>query len=91
VDLLDPEEGAGLEGGARPRREEGETLKTPCIKVCVMDLQSGLCRGCYRTLEEIGRWGSMDDAQREAVMKQLPARKTQAGSDVAEVPVPPLS
>jgi predicted Fe-S protein YdhL (DUF1289 family) len=63
-------------------------LKSPCNKVCVMDLQTGLCKGCYRTLEEIGRWGTMTDAERESVMKDLPSRKD---LDVPKVPVPPLS
>lgn len=62
-------------------------MKSPCTKVCVMDLETGLCKGCRRTLDEIGRWGSMSDEEREKIMLALPARK---GSDVAEVPVPPL-
>lgn len=68
-------------------------MKSPCNKVCVMDLQTGLCKGCYRTLEEIGRWGSMSDAERDSVLEKLPLRKREAerGSDVAEIPVPPLS
>lgn len=36
---------------------------TPCIGVCRMDA-SGVCVGCYRTLAEIARWGSMNDAER---------------------------
>ena len=62
-------------------------MKSPCIKVCVMDARTGLCKGCYRSLDEIGGWGQMSDAEREAVMAELDARK----SDVAKVPVPPLS
>jgi predicted Fe-S protein YdhL (DUF1289 family) len=57
-----------------------------------MDLDTHRCRGCYRTLEEIGRWGSMSDAEREAIMAKLPQRRTEdASSDVPKVPVPPLS
>jgi len=52
-----------------------------------MDAQSGYCRGCLRTLDEIARWGGMSDAERQAVLAALPAR----GSDVAKVPVPPLA
>jgi uncharacterized protein len=63
-------------------------MNTPCIKVCVMDLDTHLCKGCYRTLEEIGRWGSMSDAERQAIMFELPQRRE---SDVAKVSVPPLS
>ncbi|HYD56725.1 MAG TPA: DUF1289 domain-containing protein [Burkholderiales bacterium] len=62
-------------------------MKTPCIKVCVMDLQTHRCRGCYRTLEEIGRWGALSDAERERIMAELPRRRE---SDVAKVAVPPL-
>jgi len=39
-----------------------------------MDPQRGLCLGCRRTLEEIVRWASMDDAERDRVMSELPQR-----------------
>ena len=52
-----------------------------------MDPQTGLCRGCARTLEEIARWGEMSAAEREAVLAALPTRV----SDIAERPVPPLA
>ena len=51
-------------------------MKSPCIKVCQMDPQRGLCLGCARTLDEIARWGSMSEAEREAVLLLLEARKT---------------
>ena len=67
-------------------------MKTPCIKVCVMDLDTQRCRGCYRTLEEIGGWGSMTDAEREAIMAELPERRREeASSNVPKVSVPPLA
>lgn len=53
-----------------------------------MDPQSGHCRGCHRTLEEIARWGEMDDAERERVLAQLAARRS---SDIPKVAVPPLA
>jgi len=49
-------------------------MESPCIKICTYDPDSGLCRGCGRTLEEIGAWFSMTDAERCAVMGQLPER-----------------
>jgi predicted Fe-S protein YdhL (DUF1289 family) len=63
-------------------------LKTPCIKVCVMDLDTHHCKGCYRSIEEIGRWSSLTDAERDAIIAALPERKR---LDVAKVSVPPLS
>ena len=62
-------------------------MKTPCVKVCVMDLDRGHCKGCYRTLDEIGRWSRMSDAERDQVMAALEKRRL----EVAETPVPPLS
>ncbi|HWT61019.1 MAG TPA: DUF1289 domain-containing protein [Ochrobactrum sp.] len=50
------------------------TIESPCILVCVMDIQTGFCLGCARTLDEIAGWSSMDDDQRRAVMALLPAR-----------------
>ncbi len=49
-------------------------MDTPCIKICTYDPDSGLCLGCGRTLEEIGDWFVMSDAERRRVMEELPAR-----------------
>jgi predicted Fe-S protein YdhL (DUF1289 family) len=47
-------------------------IQTPCVKVCVVDGESGLCLGCFRTLPEIARWSALDDAE---IMGDLPARR----------------
>lgn len=49
-------------------------IKSPCVKVCVVDGRSGHCLGCGRTLGEIAQWIRLSDAQREDVTRQLPAR-----------------
>lgn len=49
-------------------------IETPCIKVCVLDPQSGLCIGCRRTLSEIAGWTAFTEAQRSSIMAALPAR-----------------
>ena len=64
-------------------------MKSPCVKVCVMDPQRGVCLGCCRTLDEIAQWAAMSEAERERVMAGLPARRR--ALDVPEVAVPPLS
>ena len=64
-------------------------MKSPCINVCQMDPQRGLCLGCARTLDEIARWSGMSDEQREQVLLELPERKKRL--DVPKVPVPPLA
>jgi len=50
-------------------------IKTPCIKVCVVDGESGLCMGCYRKLSEVAGWSKLSDAERETVMAELPDRR----------------
>ncbi len=62
---------------------------SPCVKVCQMDPQRGVCLGCCRTLEEIARWSRMEDAERNLVMQDLPARRKRL--DVPEVSVRPLA
>ncbi|HTP61965.1 MAG TPA: DUF1289 domain-containing protein [Burkholderiales bacterium] len=66
-------------------------MSSPCTKVCVMDADNRYCLGCKRTLGEIARWGEMNDAERSAVLAQLPARRSAAPSDIAEVSAPPLA
>ena len=60
-------------------------IASPCNKVCVMNEATGLCRGCYRTLDEIARWGTLSDEERAAVFAELPARR----ADAADAPVSP--
>jgi predicted Fe-S protein YdhL (DUF1289 family) len=50
-------------------------LDTPCINICLLDEETGLCLGCGRSIQEIARWTSMSDAERRTVMAELPARQ----------------
>ena len=45
-----------------------------------MNEATGLCRGCYRTLDEIARWGTMSDAEREEVIGNLAERASRSGA-----------
>jgi len=51
-------------------------IKTPCVKVCVVDGESGLCMGCYRRLTEVAGWTRLTEAERDAIMAELPARRS---------------
>ncbi|AWM76992.1 DUF1289 domain-containing protein [Phenylobacterium parvum] len=53
-----------------------QAVRTPCIKVCVVDGESGLCMGCYRRLNEVAGWSKMTPEARDAVMAELPARRS---------------
>ncbi|HEY3796860.1 MAG TPA: DUF1289 domain-containing protein [Caulobacteraceae bacterium] len=54
-----------------------EPVATPCRNICVVDGESHLCLGCYRSLPEIAAWGALSDAERDAVMAELPDRRAQ--------------
>jgi len=56
-----------------------------------MDADNRYCLGCQRTLGEIARWSDMEDAERAAVTAQLPARRAESLSDIAEIPAAPLA
>ncbi|MEO8651770.1 MAG: DUF1289 domain-containing protein [Hyphomicrobiaceae bacterium] len=49
-------------------------MESPCIQVCVVDVKSGLCSGCGRTLAEIASWSSLTPAERLKIMDGLPTR-----------------
>ena len=51
-------------------------IATPCVQVCVVDGESGLCLGCYRTLGEVAGWSRLTDDARAFVIAELPARKS---------------
>lgn len=53
-------------------------IKSPCVSICVMDPATGWCEGCFRTLAEIGAWARFSDAERDAAMRLLPARRKSA-------------
>ena len=51
-------------------------IVTPCVKVCVVDGESSLCLGCFRTLEEIASWSRLEPDIRAEIMADLPARRS---------------
>ena len=49
-------------------------VPSPCISVCVMNAQTGLCEGCFRTIEEIIEWSDATDAVKRAVWVEIKHR-----------------
>jgi hypothetical protein len=50
-------------------------IATPCVNICVIDGESGLCLGCQRTLSEVASWGRLTDQQRAEIIAGLAARR----------------
>ena len=49
-------------------------LKSPCNQQCLYEAEKGHCVSCWRTLDEIARWGQMSGTERERVIGQLDDR-----------------
>lgn len=63
-------------------------IDTPCTKVCIVDPASRLCRGCGRTLDEIGGWTAMTEGERRRIMAELPARQARRDPPVNDKAAP---
>ena len=50
---------------------------SPCLNICTLD-ERGVCRGCYRTLEEIAGWTRMTPADQWATVQRADERRVAA-------------
>jgi len=53
--------------------------KSPCISHCIIDTSSGFCEGCWRTLDEVSAWRTMQDTTKLATLELLEVRRLAAG------------
>lgn len=51
-----------------------EPVDSPCIKVCVVDLQTEHCIGCGRSRAEIAGWVGLSSDEKRNVISLLPQR-----------------
>jgi hypothetical protein len=58
-------------------------IASPCTSVCRIDRATGLCAGCYRTLDEIAAWAESSPRQKQAVLATLATRRAQFGAAIA--------
>ena len=61
---------------AAPASGPPRAIATPCVKVCVVDGETGLCMGCYRLLSEVAGWAALSDGDRTRIMAELPSRRS---------------
>ena len=53
-----------------------EQIPSPCNNVCQLDPNTGYCRGCLRTIEEIAGWVDYSNEEKLAVLDRLEQRRT---------------
>ena len=50
---------------------------SPCLNICSLD-ERGICRGCFRSLEEIAGWMRMTPKDQWATVARADARRLAA-------------
>jgi predicted Fe-S protein YdhL (DUF1289 family) len=55
-------------------------IASPCINVCRME--GNVCAGCFRTLDEIGRWGNAGDNEKELMLAAVAQRRSHIEADL---------
>ncbi len=50
-------------------------VESPCISVCQLDEETGLCIGCWRTRDEIASWSSASNETRLGIIGKLHERR----------------
>ena len=50
-------------------------VPSPCISMCKMAPDTGLCEGCMRTIDEIIGWAAQPDEYKRAVWAEIRRRE----------------
>ena len=50
-------------------------VPSPCISICKMNPQTGLCEGCFRTIDEIVQWSTATEEMKRRVWVEIKRRQ----------------
>lgn len=53
---------------------EYDTVISPCISICKLD-KHNVCKGCFRTVEEIRSWYTLDNDGKRQIVENVKQRK----------------
>jgi prolyl-tRNA editing enzyme YbaK/EbsC (Cys-tRNA(Pro) deacylase)/predicted Fe-S protein YdhL (DUF1289 family) len=59
------------------RSPEGGSIASPCISVCRIQADTGLCEGCFRTISEITAWSRANESEKRQIWGVIAQRVTQ--------------
>lgn len=52
---------------------------SPCINVCTLDADNGLCHGCFRTIAEISIWSHASNEEKWSILSAVTRRRKALG------------
>ena len=50
-------------------------VPSPCINICRMNEATGLCEGCWRSIDEIAQWSRLDVEDKRSVLALVEMRR----------------
>lgn len=64
--------------------ESAAPVESPCNGQCIIDLDTGFCEGCFRTMREIRKWTGYRQEERREVFRRIEARRNGCRDDPDE-------
>ncbi|UCV23081.1 DUF1289 domain-containing protein [Ferribacterium limneticum] len=61
------------------------TTPSPCINICKMDANNGLCQGCLRTIDEITAWSRLDAAEQQHILANVARRRHEQAPQESDI------
>ena len=58
---------------------------SPCVNICKINSENGLCIGCFRNLEEIARWSQLDEVEKGKIYSEISRRKMKISGNSVNV------
>lgn len=49
-------------------------IESPCVRNCCLN-DEDICLGCFRSLREITRWGTVDNHGKQLILESVAQRK----------------
>jgi predicted Fe-S protein YdhL (DUF1289 family) len=59
-------------------------VMTPCVGICTLDPETDLCKGCWRSREEVASWATARDDLRRFILANARRRREKACLDDAK-------
>ncbi|HSR01405.1 MAG TPA: DUF1289 domain-containing protein [Methylophilaceae bacterium] len=53
-----------------------DEVQSPCIGVCAIDVDTGLCQGCFRRRGEIQDWWDLDNVTKRKIVAEAKERES---------------
>ena len=60
---------------------------SPCIGICSTSLGDAICIGCGRTFDEVHRWNTLSDEEKQAINYRLLHERQQSQNESTELEV----